>query len=75
MATFTPAFRMASCKVHTEHEELRSQLSELESALDELAGDGEVVVNLEASQRVCRCGWHLAELVPSSYAQATAAAE
>lgn len=69
MATFTPTFRTASRKVHAEHEELQAQLLELESALEELAGDSEVVANLAAAERVCRCGWHLAELLPGHMAR------
>lgn len=67
MATFTPVFRVASEKVHCEHQSLLQELSELDAALDELACYSEVYANLAKAQQICRCGRHLAEMVPAHF--------
>ena len=67
MATFTPAFHNASHRVHGEHQLLLNELTELNIALDELVCYSEVYADLAAAQRVCRCGHHLAELLPEHF--------
>lgn len=67
MATFTPAFRTDTKKVHFEHQALITELTELDAALDELVCYSEVYANLATAQQVCRCGRHLAEVLPAHF--------
>lgn len=67
MATLTPAFRSDTAKVHCEHQALINELTELDSALDELVCYSEVYANLATARQVCACGRHLAELLPQHF--------
>lgn len=69
MASFTPAFRNASDRVHGEHRLLIQELTELDLALDELVCYSEVYANLATAQHVCRCSRQLAALLPEHFAR------
>jgi hypothetical protein len=64
MPEMTEAFRSDSQLIHHEHRALSSELAALEFALDSLICYSEVFTNLAATERVYRCGCHLARTLP-----------
>jgi hemerythrin HHE cation binding domain-containing protein len=64
MPDVTAAFRSDSQLIHHEHQALSSELAALEFALDSLICYSEVLTNMAATERVYRCGRHLARTLP-----------
>jgi hypothetical protein len=64
MPEMTAAFRNDSQLIHHEHQALSSELAALEFALDSLICYSEAFTNLAATERVYRCGRHLARTLP-----------
>jgi hypothetical protein len=64
MPEVTEAFRSDSQLIHHEHQALSSELAALEFALDSLICYSEVFTNLAVTERVYRCGRHLARTLP-----------
>ena len=77
MPEMTAAFRSDAQLIHHEHQALSSELAALEFALDSLICYSEVFTNLAATERVYRCGYHLARILPEHFAneEATVLAE
>ena len=67
MPEVTAAFRSESELIHHEHQALSSELAALEFALDSLICYSEVFTNLAATERVYRCGRHLARTLPEHF--------
>jgi hypothetical protein len=67
MAGLTAAFRGDSELIHHEHQALSSELAALEFALDSLICYSEVFTDLAATERVYRCGRHLARTLPEHF--------
>ncbi|HEV2117829.1 MAG TPA: hemerythrin domain-containing protein [Terriglobales bacterium] len=67
MPEVTAAFRSESELIHHEHRALSSELAALEFALDSLICYSEVFTNLAATERVYRCGRHLARTLPEHF--------
>jgi hypothetical protein len=67
MPDMTAAFRSESELIHHEHQALSSELAGLEFALDSLICYSEVFTNLAATERVYRCGRHLARTLPEHF--------
>lgn len=67
MADMTALFRSDSQLIHHEHRALSSELAALEFALDSLICYSEVFTNLAATERVYRCGRHLARTLPEHF--------
>lgn len=67
MPEMTAAFRNESELIHHEHQALSSELAALECALDSLIGCSEAFTNLAATERVYRCGRHLAHTLPEHF--------
>lgn len=64
MPEITAAFRSDSQLIHHEHQALSSELAALEFALDSLICYSEAFTHLAATERVYRCGRHLARTLP-----------
>ena len=64
MPEMTAAFRSDAQLIHHEHQALSSELAALEFALDSLICYSEAFTNLAATERVYRCGRHLARTLP-----------
>jgi hemerythrin HHE cation binding domain-containing protein len=67
MPEMTAAFRSDAQLIHHEHQALSSELAALEFALDSLICYSEVFTNLAATERVYRCGYHLARTLPEHF--------
>ena len=67
MPEVTAAFRSESELIHHEHRALSSELAALEFALDSFICYSEVFTNLAATERVYRCGRHLARTLPEHF--------
>jgi len=67
MPEMTAAFRSESALIHHEHQALSSELAALEFALNSLIGYSEAFTNLAATERVYRCGRHLAHTLPAHF--------
>jgi hypothetical protein len=67
MAEITAAFRSDTQLIHHEHQALSSELAALEFALDSLICYSEVFTNLACTERVYRCGRHLARTLPEHF--------
>ena len=67
MPEMTAAFRSDSQLIHHEHQALSSELAALEFALDSLICYSEVLTNLAVTERVYRCGRHLARTLPAHF--------
>ncbi|MGE5725161.1 MAG: hemerythrin domain-containing protein [Acidobacteriota bacterium] len=67
MPEMTAAFRGESELIHYEHRALSSELAALEFALDSLIGCSEAFTSLAATERVYRCGHHLARTLPEHF--------
>jgi hypothetical protein len=67
MPELTAAFRSDAELIHHEHQALSSELAALELALDSLICYSEVFTNLAATERVYRCGRHLARTLPEHF--------
>lgn len=64
MASLSIDFRIASEKIHGEHQALIEELRELDGALDELASAPDLAAT---AQQVCRCGKTLFDLLPGHF--------
>ncbi len=67
MPDMTAALRSDSELIHHEHRALSSELAALEFALDSLICYSEVFTNLSSTERVYRCGRHLARTLPEHF--------
>jgi hypothetical protein len=67
MPEMTAAFRSDSQLIHHEHQALSSEQAALEFALDSLICYSEVFTNLAVTERVYRCGRHLARTLPAHF--------
>jgi hemerythrin-like domain-containing protein len=67
MPDMTAALRSDSQLIRHEHQALSSELAALEFALDSLISYSEVLTNLAATERVYRCGRHLARTLPEHF--------
>ena len=67
MPEMTAAFRSESELIHHEHQALSSELAALEFALHSLIGCSEAFTSLTATERVYRCGRHLAHTLPEHF--------
>jgi hemerythrin-like domain-containing protein len=67
MASFSPAFRSVSDRVHADHEGVIADLNELEAALDDLAGSRAGFAVREATEHISRCVERLSEVLPEHF--------
>ena len=67
MSESAAVFRSDSELIHHEHRALSSELAALEFALDSLVCYSEVFTNLASTERVYRCGRHLARTLPEHF--------
>jgi len=67
MATFSQAFRSVSNRVHNDHEAIINELTELDTALDDLAGCSARFAYRAAMERVSRCGQRLSQMLPEHF--------
>ena len=64
MGTLTPTIREDGARIHYEYHALEQLLRELNSALDQMARQGEVVADFRTAGQIRQCGRQLIELVP-----------
>ncbi len=64
MATLSPAFRIETQRIHSEHQILEYVLSELDEALDSLACYGEVFADFRSAGQLRRSGRQLTQQFP-----------
>jgi hypothetical protein len=68
MASLDPTFHLETVSIHHEHEELMTQLDQLDSALEQIVCYSEIFTDLAtANQAISRGKW-MAEWLPKHYA-------
>jgi hypothetical protein len=68
MGSLDPKFHQETVSIHREHEELVSQLDQLDSALEQIACYSEIFTDLATANQAMARGKWMAEWLPKHYA-------
>lgn len=68
MASLDPIFHLETVSIHHEHEELMTQLDEMDSALEQIACYSEIFTDLASANQAMSRGKWMAEWLPKHYA-------